>query len=271
MKTKTLIGWALGSMLILGTVAAAEVGHARHSTSTGERFGLGRPLPPGWEPAVHDSVLRSFVIIERGEFRTGDLADAAVLDAEGWVGGDYHRFWWKLEGEQLTKSPKDGELEVAALYSRVISPFWEAQIGLRLDRAYSGRHRETRGHAVVGLEGLAPYWFEIEPSLAISDQGKLSFNFTATYELLLTQRLVLEPRLELRLDQERQEEVRGFVGKGTNDLDFGLRLRYDVRRSFSPYVGVEWHRPVGASSGVARRGGKGGWQSAFVFGLRTWF
>lgn len=271
MKTRTFITLALAVVLVMGGAFAADAGHTAHSASSSERSGLGRPLPHGWKPAVHDSMVRSFVMIERAEFRTGDAADAAVIDAEGWIGGDYHRFWWQLEGEQLTKTPKDGELELTALYSRVISPFWDFQTGFRLDRAYSGRERETRGHFVVGLEGLAPYWFELQPALAISDRGKLSFTFTATYEFLLTQRVVLEPRFDLRLDEERQQEGGGFIGEGTNDLDFGLRLRYDIRRSFSPYVGVEWHRPVGASSGVARRAGKGGWQSAFVVGLRAWF
>ena len=270
MKINHVIRSALVGVLMTGGAFASDTGHAGHSAAR-ERSGLGRPLPPGWEPAVHDSMVRSFTMIERAEFRTGDVEDAFVFDAEGWIGGDYHRFWWQLEGEQLTRSPKNGEVEVTALYSRVISPFWDFQTGLRLDRAYSGRERETRGHFVVGLEGLAPYWFEIQPALAISDQGKLSFTFTGTYELLLTQRVVLEPRVDLRLDQERHEETGGFIGEGTNDFDFGLRLRYDIRRSFSPYIGVEWHRPIGASSGAARRAGKGGWQSAFVVGLRAWF
>lgn len=271
MKRYTLIRCVLAGVLITGATFAEDAGHSDHAPSSREHSGLGRPLPPGWGPAVHDSMVRSFTLIERAEFRTGDVAEALVLDAEGWVGGDYHRFWWQLEGEQLTKGPKTGEIEFAALYSRAISPFWDVQTGLRLDRAYSGRERGTRGHFVLGLEGLAPYWFEIQPAVAISDKGKVSFTLTATYEVLLTQRLVLQPRIDLRLDQERQEEVGAFIGDGTNDFDFGLRLRYDIRRSFSPYIGVEWHRPIGASSGVARRVGKGTWQSAFVVGLRTWF
>lgn len=272
MIVDTLVRWALAAALAASAALAAETGHSGHSTAPREHAGLGRPLPPGWEPAVHDSVIRSFTLVDRAEFRTGEVDDAVVLDAEGWIGGDYQRFWWQLESEQLTRSPKNGQVEVTALYSRVVNPFWDVQTGLRLDRAYSGPERETRGHFVIGLEGLAPYWFEVQPALAISDRGKLSFTFTGTYELLLTQRVVLQPRIDLRLDQEQPAATTGgFIGEGTNDFDFGLRLRYDIRRSFSPYVGVEWHRPIGASSGVARRAGKAGWQSAFVVGLRAWF
>lgn len=270
MRTIPFIRWALAGVVMIAGALAEAPRHADHTVAR-ERSGLGRPLPPGWAPAVHDSILRSLTRIERAEFRTGEVADALVFDAEGWIGGDYHRFWWQFEGEQLTQSPKNGEVEVAALYSRVIRPFWELQTGLRFDRAYSGRERESRGHLVVGLEGVAPYWFEIQPALALSDRGKLSFALTATYELLLTQRVVLEPRLDLRLDQARHEAGGGFIGEGTNDLDLGFRLRYDIRRSFSPYLGIEWHRAIGASSGVARRAGEGGWQSAVVAGVRTWF
>ena len=116
-----------------------------------------------------------------------------------------------------------------------------------------------------------PYEFDVEPTVAIDDRGKLSFTLTALYELLITQRLVLQPRIDLRLDQKKQEAAGGFLAHGNNDFDFGLRLRYDITRQFSPYVGVEWHRPLGASAGVVRSGGRAGWQGAVVLGVRGWF
>ena len=271
MKTNLRFGLLAAVLIVSTSLFAAEAGHSGPSDASGHKSGLGRPLPPGWEPAIHDPLFRTFTLIDSAEFRAGDTEDAAIFDAEGWIGGDYNRLWWKAEVEQLTQSPKNGEFEISALYGRLFSPFWDFQTGLRLDRTYSGPENETRGHFVVGVEGLAPYWFEVAPAIAISDKGKLSFTFTATYELLLTQRWVLQPRVDLRLDAEKPDEAQGFIGEGSNDFDFGLRLRYDIRRQFSPYVGVEWHRPIGASSGVARRAGKGGWQSAFVLGLRAWF
>lgn len=246
--------------------------HGDHGQSMDNTSGgLGRPLPPGWGPAVEDSALRWATFVQRVEFRSGDIADAAVLDAEGWVGGDYQRFWWKLQGEQLTARPRSGEVEFAALYSRLFSPFWDVQAGIRLDRSYSGPSRETRGHLVVGLEGLAPYRFEVEPTLALSDKGDVSFELTTSYDLLLTQRLVLQPRFALRLDSAKGEAGEGFIGEGLNDVDLGLRLRYDVTRQFSPYFGWEWHRAVGASAGLARTAGRDQWLSTWVIGVRGWF
>lgn len=265
----------LQSCVALFAFAAGLTGFGQHAhqrtVPTDTALELGRPLPPGWEPAVNDSLTHWAVFVQRAEFRSGDMGDAAVLDAEGWVGGDFHRFWWKLEGEQLTERPRSGELEVQALYSRLISPFWDIQAGVRIDRAYSGPERSTRGHVVIGLEGLAPYRFEVEPTFALSDDGELSFEFVTTYDLLVTQRLVLQPRIALRLDTAEEEHDGGFLGEGLNDLDLGVRLRYDISRQFSPYVGVEWHRRVGASAGAARRAGRHGWQTALVVGVRGWF
>ncbi len=266
MKTK----WLLRFFTVLGALGVAAVTLAQtQPTQTQTRNGYN--LPPGWEMPVMDHMRNVATFIERAEFRTGEVDDSAVFDAEGWIGGDFQRLWWKTDVEQLRRSPKSGEFEVQALYSRLIRPFWDVQAGLRLDRTYSGPDRETRGRLVLALEGLAPFWFEIEPALFISDKGKVSFSFIATYELLLTQRLVLEPRIDLRLDAAEQKDVSRFIGEGANDLDFGLRLRYDIRRQFSPYIGVEWHRALGASAGIARRAGTDVSRTAVVFGLRGWF
>lgn len=258
----------LRSLVALGALSVGAMSPAQ-TPPTQTRNGYN--LPPGWEMPVMDHMRNAFTLLERAEFRTGEIDDTAVLDAQGWIGGDFQRFWWKIDSEQLTRSPKSGELEVQALYSRLIRPFWDVQAGLRLDRTYSGPDRETRGRLVLALEGLAPFWFEVEPALFISDKGKVSFSFIATYELLLTQRLVLEPRIDLRLDAEEQKDVARFIGEGANDLDVGLRLRYDIRRQFSPYIGVEWHRAVGASAGVLRGAGTDVSRTAVVFGLRGWF
>lgn len=246
--------------------------HADHgATSSNGVGGLGRPLPPGWESAVEDSEWRWAVFVRRAEFRSGDVADAAVLDAEGWIGGDYQRLWWKMQGEQLTERPRSGEVELAALYSRLFRPFWDVQAGIRLDRSSTGPSGETRGHVVVGLEGLAPYRFEVEPALALSDKGDVSFELTASYDQLIAQRLVLQPRLGLRLDSAEGDPGEGFLSEGLNDFDLGLRVRYDISRQFSPYLGWEWHRPLSASAGPARAAGRNRWLSTWVIGVRAWF
>ncbi|MBC7368569.1 MAG: copper resistance protein B [Undibacterium sp.] len=264
MKTLVLFSGAL-ALLLASVIAApaAETGHSAHTS------GSGRPLPPGWEPAVHDAAINTFTSLQKAEFRTGDAPDAAVIDAEGWIGGDFQRLWWKAEGEQETKKSKAGEVEVQALYSRLISPFWDFQSGVRIDRRYRGRARETTGYFVVGVEGLAPYWFEVEPALFISEKGKVSARFTASYDQLLTRHWVLQPRIDL--NAALQDDAKHTLAAGFNDVEIGLRLRYDVTRQFSPYVGVEWRRALGATAGLMRRLGENISTTSVVFGLRTWF
>lgn len=229
----------------------------------------GYNLPPGWMPPVHDSTINYLVLFEKFEFRTGQAEDAAVLDAQGWIGGDYHRFWWKAEGEQERRRPKTGEIEVQALYGRMIHAFWDALAGVRFDRRYSGRQRDTRTHLALGLQGTAPYGFELEPMLFVSDEGDVTFEFEASFEQLITQRLVIEPTVELAA--AAQDDPHHAVGRGFNELEIGLRLRYEFSRQFAPYVGVTWRRALGGTAGLHRRAGERVSESAVVFGVRGWF
>jgi copper resistance protein B len=256
MKTKTAFLW-------FTFVALLSTGVAHAQTADGYR------LPQGWPHPLHDRTINYMVLFEKFEFRTGQAEDAAVIDAQGWVGGDYHRLWWKAEGEQERRSPKTGEFEVQALYGRLIHPFWDVQAGVRLDRRYSGPNRETRGHLAFGLQGVAPYWFELEPTLFLSDEGDFSFKLEASYEQLITQRWVIEPRMDLAAAAQ-DDRGRG-IGAGLTDVEFGLRLRYEFTRQFAPYIGVTWSRALGESAGLRRRAGEHVSQSAVVLGIRTWF
>ena len=265
MNTKTLVHLAAAFAFVLGSRAmtlAADAGHPSDS-------GLGTPPPRSWDPAVHDQMVNTFTLFEKAEFRTGEAPDAAVFDTEGWIGGDFQRFWWKAEGEQLTAGAKRGNVEVQGLFSRLFSPFWDFQTGVRVDRQYSGRTRDTTGYFVVGVEGLAPYWFEVEPALFLSEKGKTSFQFTSTYDQLITQRWVIQPRIDL--NAALQDDAKRNVAAGINDVEFSLRLRYDIRRQFSPYVGVTWRRVLGKTADLVRRTGEDISTTSVVFGLRTWF
>lgn len=263
---KTLVSRSGAVALLLASSLITLAADSEHS---GHGSGPGKPLPPGWEPAVHDQAINTFTSFQKAEFRTGDAPDAAVVDAEGWIGGDYQRLWWKADGEQETKGAKAGEIELQALYSRLFSPFWDFQTGIRVDRLYSGRKRNTTGYYVVGLEGLAPYWFEVEPALFVSEKGKASLRVTSSYDQLITQRWVIQPRIDL--NAALQNDTRRNLATGFNDIEVGLRLRYDIRRQFSPYVGVTWRRVLGATAGLARRTGEDISTTSVVFGLRTWF
>lgn len=246
----------IAGMLSCGVVAAGETYN-------------GYDLPPDWEQPVMDAEIHSFTELKKFEFRTGEAAHALVMDAQGWIGGDHHRFWWKAEGEQEIRSPKAGEFELQAMYGKLISAFWDATAGIRLDRVYSGTNRRTDSYLTIGLEGTAPYWFEVEPTLLIGKHGDVRLEIELEYELLLTQRMILEPRMDLLASA--QANIEHGEKAGLNELELGIRLRYDITRQFSPYVGLTWSRALGATSGLRRAQGQDISVVAFVIGVRTWF
>lgn len=220
-------------------------------------------------PPIEDSPITSFLLFDQLEYRWNEGADAFRWDVQGWIGGDYNRLWLKTEGDQKTAKDKGGEAQVQVLYSRLIAPFWDFQAGLRYDKLWGKGPDPSRVFGVIGFQGLAPYWFELEPALFVSDRGDLSARLTATYDLLLTQRLILQPRFDTNVAVQR---VRRFsVGKGFNDVGLGLRLRYEIRREFAPYIGISWERKLSDTADIARREGERVGTFAVVLGVRLWF
>jgi len=212
--------------------------------------------------AAEDEIYTFFRAEEFG-YRLGDQ-DSFNWDAEGWIGGDDHKLWFKTEGERVNGSGVEST-EVQLLYSRLIADFWDFQAGLR----YDFKPEPERTFAVIGVQGLAPYWFEIDASAFISDQGDVSARFKAEYDLLLTQKLILSPLLEMNLAAS-SDEKRG-VGSGLNDLELTLTLRYEVVREFAPYIGVSWERKYGQTADFARAEGEDIERTAFMAGVRFWF
>jgi len=184
------------------------------------------------------------------------------LEATSWVGGDIRRAWIRAEGEQSTVH-REGEVELEALYGRLVSPFFDAVAGVRVDRTW-GAGGKTRAHLAVGLQGLAPYQFEVEPTLYVSHEGDVSAEFEASYHLLFTQRLKLESELET--SAALQDEPEWGVGAGVNDLGLGFRLRYEFHRKFAPYVGYTHDWAFGETADLTGDSNRG----AFVFGVRIW-
>lgn len=183
------------------------------------------------------------------------------------IGTDYTRLYLKGEGEGLI-SEGTGEAEVQALYSRLVTSFFEAQAGVRVDTEFGDGDLRARPLLVVGLEGLAPYFFEVEPALFVSYRGDVSARFTGSYDLLLTQRLVAQPRLEANVAIQRVEDW--GVGSGLNDVELGLRLRYEIRREIAPYVGVNWTTRYSDTADFARADGGSASEATLVFGIRLW-
>lgn len=245
--------------LALITLAATS----RAADSSDERF----PLPPKeWGPPVEDDHVYTFVLLDQLEYQRGRGGDPdkRVWDAQGWIGRDYQKFWFKTEGQSVVGHGTE-DAEVQALYARLIAPFWYLQAGLRYDK----RPTPSRSFAVIGLQGLAAYWFDVEATAFVSDDGDISGRFEAEYDLPITQRLILQPRFETDLAASRVES-RG-IGRGFNDVTLGLRLRYEIKREIAPYVGVTWTRTLGETADFARRAGDDTRDVAVVAGIRLWF
>ena len=220
--------------------------------------------PAEWENFIKDSQTYPFTTVDRLEYGNSDDGDTYLWDAQGWIGGDFNKFWWKTEGEGPTDgSPEDTEFQ--ALYNRTISPFWGAQVGLR----YDTNPEPDTGYAVLGVQGLAPYWFETDTALFLSEDGDLSFRAELEYELLFTQRLILQPRLEFNVSADDVPEL--GLGSGLNNTEVGLRLRYEIKREIAPYIGVRWERLYGDTRDIARREGEPASVTSLVAGIRIWF
>ncbi len=214
--------------------------------------------------AENGDIRTSVVIIDRLEATFGEGADGYVWDAQGWYGGDIHRFWWKSEGEGAF----DGELETAeieALYSRAFTPYFDFQAGVR--QRYTPEADRT--DLVVGVQGLAPYWFEVDVAAFLSNEGELSARAEAEYDLRLTQRLILQPRAEINLSAEDVPEL--AIGSGVTSAELGVRLRYEIRREFAPYVGVEWSSSFGDTRDYIKARGDDPEDARLVLGIRAWF
>lgn len=227
---------------------------------------VSRPAPAAAQ--VMDHEIYTFLLFDQLEYRRSGGGNPVGWDLLGWVGGDFTRLWIKGQGARPTVGG-GGEFEVQMLYGRLIAPYWDLQVGARLDVRDGGGSERTRLLAVLGVEGLAPYWFEIEPAIFVSQDGDLSLRLTTSYDLFISQRLIAQPRIELN---GALQEVPAFgVGSGLNDIDLGLRLRYEIRREYAPYVGVSWLRRFGGAADLARAGGEVVSDMALVGGLRVWF
>lgn len=223
------------------------------------------PLPPKeWGEPVMDQPVFPFLLLDRLEYRWKEGKDLRVWDVQGWIGGDDNKLWFKSEGED-EKGGGTGQAEVEVLYARLISPFWYLQGGVR----YEDRPSPSRNSLAFGVQGLAPYWFDVEATAYVSEKGKLSAKFEAEYDFLFTQRLILQPRAETTFAAYAEPE-RG-VGQGFNNIELGLRLRYEIRRQFAPYIGVTWSRKLGDTAGLARRANQDVTERAIVAGVRIWF
>ena len=212
---------------------------------------------------MEDDPLLTMLVVDQLEMRDTEGDETFVLDAEGWIGKDLHKLWVKTKAEHVDGDFEEAELQL--LYSRAVAPFWDMQFGWKHDF----RPRPSRDWLALGVKGLAPYYFDIDTAVFIGDSGRTAARLQAEYELMLTQKWILVPEVELNLFGKNDRET--GTGSGLSNIEAGLRLRYEIRREFAPYVGVNWTRLFGDTADYAREEGEDTDDVQLVFGLRFWF
>ena len=203
-------------------------------------------------------------LFDRLEYQSIDDEDVLLWDADAWRGGDIDRLWFKSEGEYSFDESQFAEAELQALWSHAFAAFWDVQAGIRQDFEPDGRT-----HAVLGVQGLAPYWFEVDAAAFLSTDGDLTARIETEYELRLSQRLILQPRAEVELSAQNIPETQ--TGAGLSHGSVGARLRYEIRREIAPYIGVEWSRSFGETANFLRAAGEDIETTAIVAGVRLWW
>lgn len=211
----------------------------------------------------HGAVTYGKVMTQLAEYQARSGGDGYRWDGEASYGGDIHRLVVKTEGEGTRGEGVEGA-ELQALYSRAVSPFFDVQAGVRQDFK-----PHDRTYLTVGLEGVLPYWVDVEAALFLSTKGELLARAEGVYDLRLTQRLILQPRVEMNFAAQDTRATR--TGSGLSNAELGLRLRYEFRREFAPYIGVSYERRFGNTADYARAAGEDPAVTSFVVGLRAWF
>lgn len=209
-----------------------------------------------------------YLIAEKLEYRSMSGVNPLMWEVQGYVGKDLNKFWFKSHGEALT-TESETEMEFQGLYSRAITSYFDLQAGIRYDLAYEGSGDKSRGFAVLGIQGMAPYFFHVDGGMFLSEDGDISASLEAEYDLLFTQRLIGQPVFEISL--ALQDVPEWGVGSGLNDIGLGFRLRYEIVREFAPYIGINWERKLGKTADMARTGGGHVSNVSLLGGVRMWF
>lgn len=243
----------LAQLLLIGMTSCASLSQAAEHSGHGDAM----------KHDHGDNPLLVYGAIDHLEALLDSDQEAYALEAQGWIGKDLDKFWLKTD-----LSLSEGELEeaeVQALYSRALSSYWDLQAGIRHD----DRPGPSRDWLVLAVQGLAPYWFNVEAALFVTSGGQTSARLQAEYELLITQQLVLSPQVSLTF--YGQNDPLHATGAGLAEATAGLRLSYAFKREFAPYIGVNWRAHYGQTADYVRQQGEPVEHSETVVGLQAWF
>jgi len=251
-----------GDMQMQGGSAPADA-RDPHAYSDGYTLTEGPYAQPGpRQLKLADEHAFWSVLGDRLEYQ--EDSDSTVYDIQAWYGTTYNRFVIKAEGDIADGTLEESSTEL--LWGHALNAYFDTQFGVRLDQYDEGKDRQW---LAIGMQGLAPYWFELDVTAYVGDDGRTALSAEAEYELLLTQKLILQPRAELNL--YGKDDAENGLGSGLSDLAVGLRLRYEFSRQFAPYIGVEWTDTYGDTADYRRAAGEDTSDTQFVAGLRFWF
>lgn len=251
-----------GPLCPLGTLP--QGGRDPHAYSGGYQRGVGLYALEHGHDQLHlvDSHRFGAVIIDQLESVNDDEGEATVYDLQAWISQGYQRITLKAEGDVKHSALEDSRTELQ--WSKALAPYWDAQLGVRHDTGT----KPDQSWLALGVQGLAPYWFEIDATAYLGNGGQTSLRLDAEYDMQLTQKLILQPAAELNL--YGKSDIKYGAGRGLSDATLGMRLRYEFTRQFAPYIGVEWTGKYGDSANFTRAAGEKIRSTRWVAGVRFW-
>jgi copper resistance protein B len=212
---------------------------------------------------MDDTASTGKVLFDQLEWRNAVEGNALAWNAEGWYGGDANKVWLRSEGARVAGPTISARADL--LWDHTFARWWSVQAGGRQDIGAG----PARTWAAIGVRGLMPYWFNSEATFYVGEQGRTAVRLKSEYDVLFTQRLILQPEGEANF--YGKADAARLLGSGLSDLELGLRLRYEVRREFAPYIGVAWSRDFGGTADRVRESGRNPSDVQFVAGVRAWF
>jgi copper resistance protein B len=213
--------------------------------------------------SVHDHAIHYMALADQLEWRDADAGSTVSWDLKGWVGQDEERLWFRAEGERADERTEDSEVHL--LWGRRVARWWDLVAGAR----QNFKPGPSQTWLALGVQGLAPHMFEVEATAYVGEGGQTVARLEAEYELLVTNRLILQPLVELNV--YGKDDARRGIGAGFSSMEAGLRLRYEIRRELAPYIGVTWARKFGETADLAELAGEEADDSQLVVGIRAWF
>jgi len=269
-------GHVLATVIVLASSAASFI-HAQDldQKSASQQTDHVAPPPPNQAMGpmdaqemtrvmeMDDAAPLAMLKLDRLEYGDGEGDAATSWKLTAWAGGDFDKVLLRSEGEHSRGTFDHADAEV--LWDHAIASFWDTQLGVRHDFGVG----PDRNWAAFGVQGLAPYWFNVEATAYIGDAGRTALRLEVDYDLSLTQRLILQPRLELNAYGKADPEA--HIGAGLSDAEIGLRLRYEIRREIAPYVGIEHVRRYGATASLVENDGMDAGETRWVAGIRIWY